>query len=286
MDAPRPGGFAKSRRGFPFLADDPELGRLEQQLHTAIRDALRRTTRKPFAWGGLAGYQQLEHLEQAWAELTSACPTHLYFQSLAQQVKGVLEKNRTLADHVKEAHLWLCQIADCLRYPPCSDAKTPVSSRQVTQDMEVLLECFQPDPKYQRPQSVLKSQLQRTWHLYGPDLLHTYDVPGLPPDNLQIESLFGQLRRHQRRISGRKSTRALREFGHFQVLFCAENQSELLQHLRTVPWEEYRKQRQQLERAETTRRFIACLHRDAKKTLQRFVQTFVERTDQPKAPLV
>lgn len=284
MDAPRPGGFAKSRRVFPFLADDPELGWLEQQLHTAIRDVVQRTTRKPFAWGGLAGYQQLEHLEQALAELTSACPTHLYFQSLAQQVKGVLEKNRTLANNVKEAHQWLRQIAACLRYPPRSYPEVPlVTSRQVVQDMEALLTCFNPTPKYQRPQSVIKSQLQRAWNLYGSDLLPTYEIPGLPPDNLQIESLFGRLRRQQRRISGRKSTRELRAFGHYQVLFCAENQADLLQHLRTVPIEEYRKHRQQLETAETTRRFIACLHRDAEKTLQRFVQTYVERTNQPNA---
>ena len=84
------------------------------------------------------------------------------------------------------------------------------------------------------------------WNLFGPDLLHTYDIPGLPPDNLQIESLFGRLRRHQRRVSGRKSTRPLREFGHYQVLFSADSQADLLQHLRTVPLDVYRKHRQQL----------------------------------------
>lgn len=111
----------------------------------------------------------------------------------------------------------------------------------------------------------------------------TYDLPGLPPDNLQIEGLFGRLCRHQHRISGQKATRELRTFGYYQVLFYSENPDDLLNHLRTVPLEEYHKHRHQLETAETTRRFIACLHRDAEKTLQRFVQTYVERTNQPKA---
>jgi len=248
----------------------------------AIRDAVNRSTRKPFAWGGLAGYQQLEAIDQALTQLTSVCPESAYFQQLSQQVKRALNKNRTLAKNVKEAHQWLRQIADCLRYPRRSHLDDPINSHQVAREMQELLDSFVPDPKYQRPQSAIKNKLQRTWSLYGPDLLHTYDIPGLPPDNLQIESLFGRLRRHQRRVSGRKSTRPLREFGHYQVLFSADSQTDLLHHLRTVPLHEYRKHRQRLENAETTRRFMHCLHRDAGGILQRLVNSYVDISTQPK----
>jgi len=180
----------------------------------AIRDAVNRSTRKPFAWGGLAGYQQLEAIDQALTQLVNMGPESAYFQQLSKQVKRVLDKNRTLANNVKEAHQWLQQISDCLRYPRRSHSDVPSNSHQVAREMQELLDSFIPDPKYQRPQTAIKNKLQRTWDLYGPDLLHTYDIPGLPPDNLQIESLFGRLRRHQRRVSGRKSTRPLREFGH------------------------------------------------------------------------
>ena len=256
---------------------DPELQRIEKQIRMAIWDAVNRSTRKPFSWGGLAGYQQLEAIDQALTELTTACPERTYFQKLSKQVKRVLDNNRTLAENVKEAHQWLRQISACLRYPQPSYSDDPVHSRQVAREMEELLDRFKPEPKYQRPQSAVKSKLQRNWNLYGPDLLHTYDIPGLPADNLQIESLFGRLRRHQRRVSGRKSTRKLREFGHYQVLFSADNQADLLHHLRTVPLDEYHKHRQQLETAETTRRFVHCLHRDAEGTLQRLVVTYVDR---------
>jgi hypothetical protein len=30
----------------------------------AIRDVVNRSTRKPFSWGGLAGYQQLEAIDR------------------------------------------------------------------------------------------------------------------------------------------------------------------------------------------------------------------------------
>jgi hypothetical protein len=247
----------------------------------AIRDAVNRSTRKPFAWGGLAGYQQLETIDLALTQLITVAPESAYFRQLSRQVQRTLDKNRTLANNVKEAHQWLRQIAACLRYPRRSFTDDPINSRQVAKEMQELLNRFAPDPKYQRPQSALQNKLERTWNLYGPDLLHTYDIPGLPPDNLQIESLFGRLRRHQRRVSGRKSTRPLREFGHYQILFSADSQADLLHHLRTVPIDQYRKHRQQLENAENTRCFMHCLHRDANTTLQRLVISYADLSNQP-----
>jgi hypothetical protein len=249
----------------------------------AIRDAVNRSTRKPFYWGGLAGYQQLEAIDQALSQLITVDPASTYFRQLSKQVRRALDKNRTLANNVREAHHWLRQIAACLRYPLGSYPDETLSSQQVARELQQLLDCFTPDPKYQRPQNAIHNKLERTWNLYGSDLLHTYDIPGLPPDNLQIESLFGRLRRHQRRVSGRKSTRPLREFGHYQVLFSADSQADLLHHLRTVPLAEYRKHRQQLENAETTRRFMHCLHRDADGTMQRLVNSYANLSTQPKS---
>ncbi|MBW4429042.1 MAG: hypothetical protein KME50_32700 [Nostoc desertorum CM1-VF14] len=72
--------------------------------------------------------------------------------------------------------------------------------------MEELLQQFVPEPQQNPAQFVLKKKLQKLWDKYGANLLHCYDIPGLPPDNLKIESLFSNLRRHQKRSSGRKST--------------------------------------------------------------------------------
>ena len=77
----------------------------------AIRDAVNRNARKPFYWGGLAGYQQLEAIDQALSQLTRMDPQSTYFQQLAKQVRRALDKNRTLAKNVQEAHQWLRQIA-------------------------------------------------------------------------------------------------------------------------------------------------------------------------------
>jgi hypothetical protein len=141
--------------------------------------------------------------------------------------------------------------------------------------MDQLLAGFQPDRKHQRPQSVLRSRLQSLWRSYGEQLLPCYDIPGLPPDNLQLEAFFNYVRRHQRRISGRKSTRELNRLGHYQVLFTAESEAELLEHLRQVPLEVYQAHRQQLQIAERPRQFLFTSHRDPEGTVRKLVSSYL-----------
>ena len=75
-------------------------------------------------------------------------PESAYFEQLSKQVRRALDKNRTLAKNVQEAHQWLRQIAAVLRYPPKSFADGPLRSQQVAREMQDLLQRFTPDPKY------------------------------------------------------------------------------------------------------------------------------------------
>jgi len=251
---------------------------IETQVRVAIRDAVNLKSRKPFHWGGLKGYEQLEAIAQALAETPSDTPETSYLRQLKRRVDQVVEKYRVNAADLEEAHQWLRKIADCLRYPPSDfTLESSPSGAQVQREMDALLQSFKPDLKRRPAQAALYGAWHRTWNQYGPDLLHCYDVPGLPPDNLMLESLFGQLRRHQRRISGRKSTRELRDFGQYQVLFLAESEAELLEQIRQVPLEEYRKCRRRLEEAETPRRLLHRLHRDPLKTVRDLVRQHADR---------
>ena len=117
----------------------------------------------------------------------------------------------------------------------------------------------------------------RLWKDSGPDWLPCYDIPGLPPDNLKLEALFGRLRCHQRRISGRKSTRELRDFGHCQVLFLAESEQDLLQQLRQVPLADYQACRRRLAEAEAPRQLLHRLHRDPFRTMRDLVDQHAAR---------
>lgn len=251
---------------------------IETWVRVAIRDALNRKSRKPFYWGGLKGYEQLEAISKALKEISYDESETDYLWQLKKRVDRVVETYRINVEDLREAHTWLRRIADCLRYPPSNFTPDPaLTSERVKQEMEELLRSFQPDLKRKPAQAALYGVWHRIWEDYGPDLLPCYDVPGLHPDNLMLESLFGRIRRHQRRISGRKSTRELRGFGQYQVLFLAESEEELLEQIRQVPLEEYRKNRRRLEKAEAPRRLLHRLHRDPLETMRDLVKQHATR---------
>lgn len=238
-----------------------------------MRDAVNQSSRKPLTWGGLQGYQQLQAIAQGLAQLDEADPTEAYLLLLKKRVGFVLEKNRTVAEDLHKAHQLLRQVADCLQYPLNigQDIPPPMDAHRVAQQIERLIQKTQFDGKVQRAQIRLLNGLQKRWKLYGPDLLHCYAIPGLPPDNLKLESLFGRLRRHQRRISGRKSTRELIVFGQAQVLFSADSLRELLSQIQMIPPELYQTHRQHLAQAERHRQFLHRLHHDPLATVRALV---------------
>jgi hypothetical protein len=251
-----------------------KLREIEGQFRMAIRDAVNRVTRKPFYWGGLKGYHQLENIAQALHTLPVA--ENAFFHRLIRQVDRTLENNRQLAETMDKTYTWFLRIANCLRYPPRSYLGLPApTSDQVKQEMEDLLRDFNSAAQAQVVPLALYSGLQKRWDLFGDDLLHCFNIPGLPQDNLKVESLFGRLRCHQRRISGRKSTQPLRDFGHYQILFLAESEDQLLEQLRGVPVEDYQKQRKLQTQAEAPRQFLARLHRDPAKTMQNLAEKYI-----------
>lgn len=251
---------------------------IEAQIRAAIRDAVNRKSRKPFCWGGLKGYEQLEAIAGALAEIPCNEPETHYLRRLKMQVDRVVEAYRVNAEDLREAHAWLRKLADCLRYPPSDSEPEPaLTSEQVNEEMEELLQSFQPDLKRRPAQAALHRTWHRTWQEYGPDLLNCFDIPGLPPDNLMLESVFGRLRRHQRRISGRKSTRELRDFGQYQVLFLAESEAELLEQIRQVSLEAYHENRRRLEQAEAPRRLLHRLHRNPLRAMRDLINQHAAR---------
>jgi len=244
---------------------------IESQVRQAIRDAVNRSSRKPFTWGGLSGYEQLEAIQQGLGQLLESDAESHYLSLLRTRVERVLAKNRSVADDLKRTHQILLQVAHCLHYPPNGQTDQKVYRQQVAHEMSLLIQNTQPVGKIQRGQIRLLDMLKRRWKLFGQELLPCYEITGLPQDNLKLESLFGNLRRSQRRISGRKSTRELQDFGQAQVLFGANSQQELLKQIQLVPFETYRLHRNRLAQAELNRQFLYRLHRDPLATISALV---------------
>ena len=257
---------------------DPLRLQLESQLRAAIREAVNRGSRKPFLWGGLKGYQQLESIAQVLEDLPTPLLTpDKYLDLLRSRVEWVLTKNRTVAADLKQAYQLLLAVARGLHYPPArSDrAADPKPNRQtVAEEIIRLIQETQPTGPVQHAQLRLQGELKRRWELFGEELLHCYEIPGLPQDNLKLESLFGRLRRHQRRISGRPSTHELQAFGQAQVLFTAASFPALLEQIQQVPRERYEMHRQRLAEAEQPRQFFHRLHQDPDKALSAWIQAY------------
>jgi len=242
-------------------------------MRQAIRDAVNQSSRKPFHWGGLCGYQQLEAIAQILSTLPENVDEAGYLRQVLSQVNRVLERNRKQAQNLAETHHWLCRVANCLNDPPSATGQT---SDQVAAGMDALIDSFHPDAKTQSPQAQLWSALKKRWQLHKQELLACYDVPGLPQDNLQIESLFEGLRRRQRRISGRKSTRELRMFGLAQVLFQSESEADLLEQIRHVSRADYLASAERLAQAEHPLRFLQRFHRNPAKTIAQLIKEYTE----------
>lgn len=259
---------------------------IEANIRAAVRDAVNRESRKPFYWGGLKGYQQLDAIAKVLHGMSNTSANTAYFHQLTHQIERTLEHNRELAEALQEAHDWLRRIADCLRYPPRSHPDfDSVTSQQIAQEMETLLQQLRQLTQTVHPVlKTLSNAVNYRWKSYGKDLLPCYDIPGLPPDNLQLEALFSCLRCHQRRISGRKSTKKLRDFGQYQVLFMAKSEAALLVQLRRVPILEYRKHRQRLAQAEAPRQFFHRLHRNPTATIQKLVDRYAQRQAELTSP--
>jgi hypothetical protein len=255
------------------------LIKIETQVRAAIRDTVNRASRKPFYWGGLKGYQHLEAIADGLHRMEGAPVENEFFQRLIQQVDRTLTQNHALATELEQAHTWLRKVAVCLRYPQTSYSESEwkmLNSQQVADDMESLLEQLRQESENKSVLSKFHHALSKRWKAYGSELLHCYDIPGLPPHNLQLEGFFNRLRSHQRRVSGRRSTKELRDFGQFQAWFMADSQTDLLEQIRRVPMDEYKKCRQRLADSESPRRFIHQFHRDPKNAISRLLSRYVE----------
>jgi hypothetical protein len=247
---------------------------IETKVRQAIRDSVNHRSRKPFAWGGLSGYEQLKAIAQGLDQIQETNPENYYLRLLQIRVAKVLTRNRNAADDMEKAHQILSKISGCLHYPPPKSGTQPdpkIDSRKVSQTITALIQETMPDGKIKRAQTGLLKALKKRWELFGEELLFCYDIPGLPQDNLKLESLFGRMRCHQRRISGRKSTRELQDFGHVQLFFTAGSPQEVLEQIQAIPHEAYLFHRSRLAEAELPRQFIQRLHHDPTATISTLV---------------
>jgi len=248
----------------------------------AIRDALSRSSRKPFQCGGLQGYDQLLGISQHLSQRRTQSGPDPYLDQVHYDVQRALRATASQAEGVRQARTFLTQVEHYLAGLPRSSLKPDVQERDLSisdsKTVQQELEKMVSDLAQQPNLYPLTRRLVRKWHAMSetwlPDILHCYDVPGLPRSNLDLESAFGTLRRDQRRISGRKETTPLRVFGPGEISLLALDEEEVLPLLQSVPADEYWSQRRLQEEREEPRRWLTRLHRDPAQALSQVDEQF------------
>ena len=288
-----------------YCATAVSVQELERQFRAAFKDALRRPSRKPSTFGGLTGYDQLK-------SLVTVLQSHLpegatgFLPSLLEQGQRALQETSELAEDVRRGQGYLQQVTHLLAEPletdkdssPCIPVKVgemnageqtvkPLAQpphrlsseemslgQQVKQALETKLATLEEQPSNGPISRAFLTNTRRLTTQWEDYLFHCYDIPGLPANNAALEARFGELRRGQRRISGRKETSALRRTGHFQILLRAQTMTELWQRLREVPLAAYQAARERLEAAEEKERWMYRLHRWPAKTAKAMIAKY------------
>lgn len=261
---------------------------LELQFRKAFQDALHRPSRKPLTFGGLAGYEQLQSLVCA---LQFQLPRNgsSYLHTLLQRGQQALAETAELAADVRQARDHLRQIAHLLAVPVETEAVNPQTGHpqappvegqasrgeQVKRQLKAELDTFDQQPHLGPVTRAFLGATRRLLSKWEADLFHCYDIPGLPPNNMDLEAMYNRLRRDQRRISGRKSTAELRRTAHCQVQLRAPTFTALWEQLRSVPLSAYHAARQRLDAAEERQRWRYRLHRWPTKTATAMVTEYL-----------
>jgi len=248
----------------------------------AIQDALQRSSRKPFQCGGLQGYEQLVGIGQHLHQRRIQFGPDSYLDQLQERVQTAVQKVAAQAEGIRQAHTFLTRVEQCLAHAARPNIDTDdqehtlsvPDSQVVRQEMERMFSDLAQQPVVHPVVRRLVRKWRSMSNTWLPGILHCYDIPGLPRSNLDLESIFGRLRRAQRRISGRKETAPLRIFGPSQIMLFTLDEEEVLPQLQSVPADVYWSQRRRQAEREEPRRWLRRLHRDPAPALQQVDEQF------------
>lgn len=260
----------------------------------AIRDALTRPSRKPFRCGGLQGFDLLKSIHHHLSAREQADP---YLDELERRVQAALAATESQAEEVRQARTFLTEVEHYLAQAPrpqgkpdSEESSPPPGSEAVRKTLEKMFSDWGAREEIGATSRRLLNKWDRMSKTWLPGILHCYDIAGLPRHNLKLESTFGALRRHQRRVSGRKETTPLRVFGPGEIMVQVLDEADILPWLRSVPPTEYWTQRRKQEEREEPRRWFRRLRRNPEQALTQVDEQFYEVVSviqaTPVAPLI
>ncbi len=128
--------------------------------------------------------------------------------------------------------------------PPDTSLSSIVHAR-----LDAYLEQLRQRTDLTAPLLAFRGHLLRLTERYAPGLFHCYDIPGLPRTDNDLESLFGRVRRQTLLTSGPHHARQrLHEEGAWLLFEVVSNEREQIERLRRVSLEDWRNERQRMQK--------------------------------------
>ena len=248
----------------------------------AIRDALGRSSRKPFQCGGLQGYDQLVGIDHHLQQRVRSSPDPYLAQLARAGSKRFESSTASQAEQVRQAHAclmrWSATWPQHLDPAKQSDYQRLMYPAQAARPYSGNWNRWSPIGATTRGPSAhaaASPQVEARCRRPGCQascIAMTYR--DCPAATWTWKARFGTLRRAQRRISGRKETTPIRIFGPGQIALLSLEDAEILPLLRSVPVDEYWSQRRRQEEREEPRRWLTRLHRDPVQALAQVDEQF------------
>ncbi|MDR9894512.1 transposase [Aetokthonos hydrillicola Thurmond2011] len=164
----------------------------------AVRGSLTSDGRPPLDASGLKLQERLSLIEDSLERLAKKGGLPKPLIKLKQIVAKGLEKTASLFTPISVAYNWIHQAAEIL------DNETGLNAIEVQQSFQTLLDSMSHAKNEAGTLEPGITHFLKITRSYWSGLFHCYDVEGLPRTNNDLEQVFGVLRHHQRRCTGRK----------------------------------------------------------------------------------
>jgi hypothetical protein len=234
-----------------------------------IRAVLQLKGQAPFRLAGLEAYETLDRID---VSVTRCLQDHA--SPLLEAIQTLTRRRHKWDETYQRLHRrqeLVLELAGILDVPRTSQSWYIQTGVEVAQEVEQFLDGLAAFKLTCPEDASFIDHIIRRTEDWAPGLFFCYEEPAIPRTNNGLEQYNNVLKRHRRRITGRKATADyVTRHGPYVVFFDPdESVEQVLARFRQVSTTDFRQERQRFVAADACQRRIRSFRRDADGFLQR-----------------
>jgi len=234
-----------------------------------IRAVLQLKGQAPFQLSGLAVYETLARID---ASVTRCLQDHAH--PLLEKIQTLTRRRHKWDEAYRDIHRrqeFVLGLASIFDVPLTCQGWYTQAGVEVAQEVEQFLDGLSALKTVCPDDAPFIDHIIRRTQDWAPGLFFCYENPAIPRTNNDLEQYNGTLKRHQRRVTGRKETADyITRHGPYVVFFDPhESAGQVLARFRQVSAQEFRQERELFIVAQTCQRRIRSFRRDSDGFLHR-----------------